>query len=257
MIPPEWSSAKPTQNVEDRSVEIGTTVVLADAHAMIREGLKLVLRETGRMRVVGETDCVEEAVRLSCRLAPDILAIDLAMIRGSGLPTIRKLMAREPETNVLVLTDPEHPEPLDGLIAAGIRGCIGKNRPARDLVIAVDLVANGRMLLPRRASRMVQRRVPNHGSGLEAQLARLNEKERDILVLTARGLTAREIAARIGLATKSVYNYRSHILTKLEIRTRAELVGFAMEAGMLERDLGRVSLTGPPDSAPRNGRTAR
>jgi len=216
-------------------MEMGTTVVLADTHAMMRNGLRLVLQETGRMTVVGETDSVEEAVRLSLRLNPDILAIDSGMLRGSGLRAIRKLRAQEAGTNVLVLTDSEHEEALDGLLEAGVRGCIGKDRTAEDLVIAVDLVAAGRIRLPRQASRLVRRRILNHGSGLEARLAKLNEKEREILALTARGFTGPEIAARVRLALKSVYNYRSGIMSRMECGTRAELVAVAVEAGMLER----------------------
>ena len=218
-------------------MELGTTVVLADAHAMMRNGLKLVLQETGRMMVVGETDSVEEAVHLSLRLNPDILAVDSGMLRGSGLRTIRKLNAREPGTNVLVLTDPEHRESLDPIVDAGVRGCIGKNRTAEELVIAVDLVAAGRIRLPRRASRPVQRRILNNGAGLEARLARLSERERSVLELTARGFTAREIGIRIHLATKSVDNYRSAIRRKLGITTRAEIVSVALETGLLDLDL--------------------
>ena len=215
-------------------MEMGTTIILADAHAMTREGLKLVLQDTGRMTVVGETDSVEEAVRLSRRLSPDVLVIDSGMLRGHGLPPIRKLIARGRKTNVLVLTDTEDRESLGPIIEAGVRGCIGKNRTAEDLVIAVDLVAAGRMRLPRGASRLVQRRILNNRSGLEARLARLNENERKVLALTARGFTAREIGTRIHLAHKSVDNYRSAVRRKLEIRTRAELVGVALEAGLLE-----------------------
>ncbi len=217
-------------------METDTTIVLADAHTMMRDGLKLVLQETGRMRVVGEADCAVEAVRLSRLRSPDILVINLALLGGSGLRAIGKLIAAEPGTNVLALTDSEHEEALDGLLEAGVRGCIGRDRMAEDLVIAVDLVAVGRMRLPRQASRLVRRRIMNHGSGLEARLARLNEKDREILALTARGLAAREIGARTRLAAKSVYNCRSRIMRELGCDTRAELVAIAVEAGMLERD---------------------
>ena len=218
-------------------MEMGTTVVLADAHAMMRAGLKSVLQETGRMTVVGETNCVEEAVRLSHRLNPDILAIDSGMLRGRGLRAIRKLKARGPGTNVLALTDPGHRESLDPIIEAGVRGCIGKNRTAGELVIAVDLVAAGRMRLPRQASRLVRGRGLNNGSGLEARLARLNENECKVLALTARGHTAREIGIRIRLATKSVDNYRSAIRRKLGIKTRADFVSVALETGLFHMDL--------------------
>lgn len=218
-------------------MEMGTTVVLASGHPMMRDGLKLVLQETGRMKVVGETDCVEEAVRLARRLNPDILVIDVGMLQGSDLRAIRRLRAPEPGTNVLVLTEPGHRESLDPIIEAGVRGCIGKNRPAEELVIAVDLVAAGRIRLPQRASRLVQGRVLNNGSGLEARLARLNENERKVLALTARGHTAREIGIRIHLATKSVDNYRSGIRRKLGITTRAEFVSAALETGLFHMDL--------------------
>lgn len=218
-------------------MEMATTVVLADAHAMMRNGLKLVLQETGRMTVVGEADSVEEAVRLSLRLNPDILAINSGTLRGSGLRAIRKLRARGAATNVLVLTDPGYRQSLDPIIDAGVKGCIGKNRTTEELVIAVDLVAAGRIRLPRRASRLVQRRILNNGLGLEARLARLSERERGVLELTARGFTSREIGTRIHLAPKSVDNYRSAIRRKLGITTRAEFVSIALKTGLLETDL--------------------
>ena len=93
--------------------------------------------------------------------------VDSGMLRGSGLRAIRKLKAREPRTNVLVLTAPGHRESLDPIIDAGVRGCIGKNRTAEELVIAVDLVAVGRIRLPRRASQPFQRRILNDGAGLD------------------------------------------------------------------------------------------
>jgi len=133
--------------------------------------------------------------------------------------------------------DPDHRESLDPIIEAGVRGCIGKNRTAEELVIAVHLVAGGGTRLPRRASRLVQRRIQNNGSALEARLAGLNEKELRVLALTARGFTAREIGIRIRRATKSVENYRSSIRRKLGITTRAEFVSVALETGLLDMDL--------------------
>lgn len=217
-------------------MDAGTTVVLADPHAMVREGLRLALEATGRMTVVGETGCTEEAVRISSRAKPDVLAIGFQGRRGRTLWAIRKLRAGDPGTNVLVLTDSERNESLDGIIEAGARGCIGKNRTAGDLVIAVDLVAAGRMRLPRQASRLVQRRVVTNGSGAEARLARLSEKERRIVALTARGFTSKEIGLRVFMTPKSVDNARGRIRRKLELKTRAELVAFADKAGLLEEE---------------------
>lgn len=90
-------------------MDAGTTVVLADPHAMVREGLRLALEATGRITVVGETGCTEEALRISSRAKPDVLAIGLQGRGSRTLRAIRKLTAREPGTNVLVLTDPGTP----------------------------------------------------------------------------------------------------------------------------------------------------
>ena len=110
--------------------------MLADPHAIVRDGLRLALEATGRITVVVETGCTEEAVRISSRAKPDVLAIGLQGRGSRTLRAIRKLTAREPGTNVLVLTDPGHPGSLDGIIEAGARGCIGKNRTAGDLAMA-------------------------------------------------------------------------------------------------------------------------
>ena len=138
---------------------------------MAREGLKLVLEATGRMTVVGETGCPEEAVQISGRVKPDILVIDFGGQGTRALRAIQRLRAQEPDTKLLVLIDPEQQESLDAIIKAGAQGCIGKNGTVEDLVIAVDLVSAGRMRLPRRASELVRRRIVTNNTGIEARLA--------------------------------------------------------------------------------------
>lgn len=209
-------------------------MVLAGTHAMAREGLKLVLEATGRMTVVGETGCPEEAVRISSRVKPDILAVDFGGQGARALRAIQRLRARGPETNVLVLTDPEQRESLGAIIEAGAQGCLCKNRTAEELVIAVDLVYAGRMRLPHRASQLVRRRMVTNKTGTEARLARLNEKERKIVTLTARGFTSKEIGRHVFMTAASVDNARGRIRTKLRLKTRADLVAFADAAGLLQ-----------------------
>ena len=129
--------------------------------------------------------------------------------------------------------DPEQQESLDAIIKAGAQGCIGKNGTVEDLVIAVDLVSAGRMRLPRRASQLVRRRIVTNNTGTEARLASLNEKERKIVTLTARGFTSKEIARHVFMTAGSVDNAKGRIRTKLRLKTRAELVAFADAAGLL------------------------
>lgn len=215
-------------------MDAGTTLVLAGTHPMAREGMKMVLEATRRMTVVGETDCPEEAVRISGRESPDILVVDFGGQGTTALRAIQMLGAEEPETNVLVITDPEQEESIDAIIEAGALGCIGKNCTAEQLVIAVDLVSSGRMRLPHRASQLVRRRIVTNRNGTEARLARLSEKERKIVALTARGLSSKQIGRQVFMTAASVDNARGRIRTKLRLRTRAELVAFADAAGLLQ-----------------------
>lgn len=195
--------------------------MLAGTHVMTREGMKLVLEATGRMTVVGETDCPEEAVRISGRENPDILVVDFAGQGTRALRAIRRLRAEEPDTNVLVITDPEQEESIDAIIEAGALGCIGKNCTAKQLVIAVDLVSTGRIRLPYRASQLVRRRIVTNRNGTEARLASLSEKEREIVALTARGFSSKQIGRQVFMTAASVDNARGRIRTKLRLRTSA------------------------------------
>lgn len=202
-------------------MDAGTKLVLAGTHVMTREGMKLVLEATGRMTVVGETDCPEEAVRISGRENPDILVVDFAGQGTRALRAIRRLRAEEPDTNVLVITDPEQEESIDAIIEAGALGCIGKNCTAKQLVIAVDLVSTGRIRLPYRASQLVRRRIVTNRNGTEARLASLSEKQREIVALTARGFSSKQIGRQVFMTAASVDNARGRIRTKLRLRTSA------------------------------------
>lgn len=213
-----------------------TTVVLADGSAMVREGLKLVLEATGRFRVVGEAESGKEAVQLARETEPQILLVDGAIRAMGVIQVIRALSPLRQGTSVVVLTDPEDHSSQEHIIEAGARGCINKIRTSGDLVMVVELVAAGRTRFPRHAARLVHRRKTNW-TGIEARLARLSEKERMVLAMTARGFSAREIAVRIHLSPKSVYNYRCSGQNKLGVSTRSEAVDFAMKAGLLDKDL--------------------
>ena len=218
-----------------------TTVLLAHAQTMVREGLRGILERTGGIRVVGEAGSGEKAVRLAREKGPAIVLVDAAIRETSVIRVIHALAMQRPTTRVVVLTTPRDEESLERIIEAGAMESIGTHRTGERLAMVVEMVAAGRTCFPPRASRLVQRRAPNNGTGLEERLAKLNEKERGVLELTARGFTAREIGIRIHLATKSVDNYRSAIRKKLGITTRAEFVSVALETGLLDTGLSPSS----------------
>ena len=211
-----------------------TTVVLAHAQVMFREGLKRILEDTDRIRVVGEAGSGEDAVRLAREKEPDVVLVD-AEIRESGvIRVIRALAPRPLGTRVVVLTDPGDERSQERIVEAGAMGSVCKNRTVERLVMIVEMVAAGRACFPSGASRLVPRQAGTSGSGIEARLARLNEKERDILALTAQGLTSKEIGRRVFMTEQSVNNARYRARKKLRLTTRADLVAFAAKTGLLD-----------------------
>jgi len=179
---------------------------------MVREGLKLVLERTGRIRVVGEAGSAEEAVRLAHAHQPHIVALCPEAIGHKGtVQSIRKLGGLDPEPKVLALNPTEPWESAPRVIEAGAAGCIGRTRSGADLVAAIDLLAAGRTCFEHRDFRLVEQGYRNGESQYGAKLKRLNDTEGRILELTARGLTSNQIGRRIHLAPKSVDNGRARV----------------------------------------------
>ena len=214
-------------------METRRTVVLGDPQAMVRDGLKAVLEGTQRFRVVGEVDSPHEAVQCARQLSPDIVVLALEMPGTNTLQAIRELASIKPQPRVLAVVDRESREILKHVIEAGATGCVCKTRSATDLVTAADYLASGRMYLPYWASRLMHDLVRAARTGPETRLATLTSTERRVLELTARGFTSREIGPRVFLAPKSVDNARSRVRRKLGLKTRADLVAFAVRAGLL------------------------
>lgn len=153
-----------------------TTVALAHAQTMVREGLRRVLEETGGIRVVGEAGSGSMAVRLAREKEPEIMLVDAAIRETGVIRVIRALATLGLKTRVVVLTTPQDEESLERIIESGAMGSIGTHRTARRLAMVVEMVAAGRTCFPPRDSRLVQRRVRNNGTGLEGRLAEFERK---------------------------------------------------------------------------------
>jgi two-component system response regulator NreC len=207
-------------------------VVLADDHAVVRAGIKLLIELTKRYEVVGEAGTGKEVVERVAALQPDLVVMDVRMPDMDGISATRRITKQNADVRVLVLTAYDDPEYVEAVIEAGAMGCLSKRRARSDLVAALDMLASGRMSFPAHLARLLSKtRSPARQQ--HDDLASLSERERDILFLTAAGYTADEIASKIFLAPKTVANYRSSLKSKLGVQSRADLMRVVAESGHL------------------------
>jgi two-component system response regulator NreC len=210
-------------------------VLLADDHAILRSGLRLLIGAQPDMEVVGEAGDVEEAVRLTKSIAPDVVTLDLGMPGGSGLAAIEKLLAAAPGTRILVLTMHEDPAYVRSALAAGASGYLVKSAADSALIAAIRAVERGRLFIEvQNREAMEALMTPGRaGSEAPAQIAMLSAREREVLVLLAQGHTNQAIADRLGLSVKTVESYRARLIQKLGLKTRAELTRLAIDLGLV------------------------
>jgi len=198
-------------------------VVLADDHAMVRRTLRLVLESEQDVDVIAEALDLSAVLREIGRHIPHVLVLDLRLPNGSSVAMIRQLRARFPETEVVVLTMEESPLFAQRAIDAGAIGFVVKDRADTDLLTAVRLAARGEgYVSPRMASELEALHRATNGDGL-------TQRETEIVRMIALGHTSAEIACQLHLSRRTVETHRARIHRKLGLKTRAELVQFALQ----------------------------
>jgi two-component system response regulator DevR len=202
-------------------------VMLVDDHEVVRSGIKALLADTDDIVVTAEACSVRDAVAVADRFAPDVIVMDVRLSDGSGIEATRDIRARRPATRVLMLTSFADDEALFASIMAGAAGYVLKQIRGDELVRAIRTVGQGGSLLdPAVTSGVFDRLRRNRHFLMDEKLARLSAQEERILGLVAAGNTNRQIADELGLAEKTVKNYVSSILTKLEVGRRAEAAAY-------------------------------
>ncbi len=202
-------------------------VLLVDDHEVVRGGVRGMLERSEDIRVVGEAATVHDAIQEADRTAPDVVVMDVRLADGSGIEATREIRARHPEMQVLMLTSFADDEALFASIMAGAAGYVLKQIQGGELVRAIRAVGRGQSLLDPAVTASVLDRL-RKGKRLmwDEKLARLTAQEERILNLIAEGLTNREIGVRLRLAEKTIKNYVSTILAKLEVARRAEAAAY-------------------------------
>ena len=202
-------------------------VMLVDDHEVVRDGLKSLLGATEDIVVAGEAGSVREAIEEADRTRPDVVIMDVRLIDGSGIEATREIRARRPRTQVLMLTSFADDEALFASIMAGASGYVLKQVKGGELVRAIRAVGGGQSLLDPAVTKQVLDRL-RRGKHLmnDEKLARLSPQEERILALVSNGKTNKEIGLELHLAEKTVKNYVSSILSKLEVARRAEAAAY-------------------------------
>ena len=202
-------------------------LLVVDDHEVVRRGLVALLDRREGFQVVAEAGTVAEAIDQARRFAPDIVVLDIRLPDGSGIEACREIRSELPGTRVVMLTSYPDEEAVLSAIVAGASGYLLKQIRARDLVAALETVGRGESLLDPAVTEKVLERIRRIASGSYTdELSQLTPQEQKILALVAEGKTNKEIAADIFLSDKTVKNYVSSILSKLNLERRAQAAAF-------------------------------
>ncbi len=214
-MPREGSAARPLR------------LLVVDDHEVVRQGLASLLDRREAFQVVAEAGNVAEALEMARKYEPDIVIMDVRLPDGSGIEACREIRADLPGTRVVILTSYPDEEAVLSAIIAGASGYLLKQIRARDLVAALEAVGRGESLLDPAVTEKVLERVRRIATGtFTDELAALTQQEQKILLLVAEGKTNKEIAAEVYLSDKTVKNYVSSILSKLNLERRAQAAAF-------------------------------
>ena len=202
-------------------------LLVVDDHEVVRQGLVALLDRREEFQVVAEAGTAAEAVESARRVQPDIVIMDVRLPDGSGVEACREIRAELPTTRVVILTSYPDEAAVLSAIVAGASGYLLKQIRARDLVSALQAVGRGESLLDPAVTEKVLERVRRIATGAYAdEMAQLTQQEQKILALVAEGKTNKEIATDVFLSDKTVKNYVSSILSKLNLERRAQAAAF-------------------------------
>jgi two-component system, NarL family, response regulator DevR len=202
-------------------------MLVVDDHEVVRQGLVSLLDRRSGFEVVAQAGSVAESIAQAARFEPDLVIMDVRLPDGSGIEACREIRAARPATRVVMLTSYPDEEAVLSAIIAGASGYLLKQIRGRDLVSALEAVGRGESLLDPAVTEKVLERVRRMASGSASdELADLTGQERKILLLVAEGKTNKEIASDVFLSDKTVKNYVSSILSKLNLQRRTQAAAF-------------------------------
>ncbi len=216
-------------------------IVIADDHAIVREGTRIILEREDDIEVVGEAADGEEAIKQILELKPDVAILDISMPKVSGIEVTRQIKKRLPSLAILILTAYDNDEYIFALLEAGAAGYLLKDVPGHEIVEAVRSVYSGESVLhPSIARKVIQRAIMGTGKSTESRSAiDLSEREIEVLKLAAKGMTNKDIAEQLCISIRTVQGHINSIFHKLGVGSRTEAIFQSVKKGILSfTDLG-------------------
>jgi two-component system response regulator NreC len=212
---------------------VSARILIVDDHAVVRSGLSMLVNAEKDLEVVGEAGSAREAIFEARSAKPDVVLMDVMMPDQSGIEVVPKLLHELPEAKVLVLSMQDDPRYVREAFEAGASGYVLKEAADTELVAAIREVARGgRYVHPELGARLVAAETAERRRAEEDPLS---DREREVLRLLALGHTNQEIAKELYISVRTAETHRAHIMQKLRLSSRAELVRYALDEGLLER----------------------
>ncbi len=212
-------------------------VLIADDHALVRDGIKALLGLTADIEVVGEARDGREAIEQARKLKPDIVLMDIAMPGLGGIEATLELKREAPETRILVLTQYDDVEYVRRFLKIGTAGYILKRMLGSELAAAIRSAARGGLVLdPEIAAEAVESAAEESTKETEDLYDLLTDREKQVLRLVAMGQSNKEVADALGISVKTAMSHREHLMEKLRLRNRTDLIKFAIKKGVIQVD---------------------
>ncbi|MGD0463903.1 MAG: response regulator transcription factor [Tepidisphaeraceae bacterium] len=212
-------------------------ILLADDHGLVRAGIAMMIRQQSDMEVVGEADNGRRTVELAKTSSPNVVLMDISMPDLNGIDATQQIVALSPAPKVIALSGHTDRRAVVDILRAGASGYVVKSAPPEELMLAIRMVAQGKVYLsPQIAGGVLddfRRCVPASGS---PEFASLSPREREVLQLMAEGKSTKQIATVLNLSKKTVDNHREHLMSKLNASTLAELIKYAIREGITSID---------------------
>jgi DNA-binding NarL/FixJ family response regulator len=212
-------------------------VLIADDHAILREGVRALLKLSEDIEVVGEAANGQEAIEAARALSPDVILMDIAMPGLGGLEATLEIRKENPGAKILVLTQYEDREYIRRFLKAGVSGYVLKKAAGADLTAAIRAVNRGGLVLdPEVAREAMREQTSSAGAGGSDLYDTLTDREKQVLKLVAEGRSNKEVAELLDISVKTAMSHREHIMQKLDLHSRTDLIRFALQKGVIRVD---------------------